>query len=228
MACYKRILNEFNNKIPQKLVDLDLSEKFKFVSLDTDIVSKTIGVINNNSNSNSNNSNSNNSNSNRNIYNEFHKYEDNDTIELVFNLPSDYPFKAPTIGVRSGRLNDMNYQKWLSAIIDNRQCGHCRNYYKPDLFLAWAFSVILRPNLSSYWRGLIPTEKTCLCCETVLCASFWNPSIMMSDVLAEYITRRDFKIYTGELMQRYIQPIFTNDRWQLPDEIILEIVSKFL
>ena len=222
MACYKRILHELNKKIPEKMITLDLDNKFTFVALGNDIVSKEIGVINKKT----------------------HKQE----LQLI--IPSDYPFKPPSVFVvgetpkppklrsfstiipfAAGGLGvspKIKYDKWGGSIIHKADC------YRPvrgepdcDLFSAWAFSVIRRPRLMDYWRN-IPNKNSCLCCVSITCGGNWSPSITMCDILAEYVVRRDFKINCGRLMQRWIGAIFNNDRWVIPDDLILLIVKGML
>ena len=197
MSCYKRILNELKNKIPEKMRDLDLDNKFTFVELGTDIVSKEIGVIN----------------------------KKTDQIELKIVIPPDYPFKPPLVHVMEdvvgfGVSPTIKYDYWSGSII--RRITQEPEY---DLFLAWTFSVIRRPELIRYWRGIIPNRNDCLCCESITCRNNWSPSIMMSDILCEYVVRRDFKINCGPLTQRWISPIFNNDRWVIPDDLILHIIK---
>ena len=225
MACYKRILNELNNKIPLKLFDLHLNHLFSFVELNTDIISKEIGVINNKTNQ----------------------------IVLQIIIPSNYPFKSPDVYVADDSFTNNNVKNitfisnlsnlsiypslWISSTIKysvwsvsiiNKHSYYTPQKFRPycDLFSAWIFCVIRRPLLLHYWRGNIPNIKDCLCCESILCNNTWSPSLMMSDILAEYVTRRDFKINCGLLMQRWICSIFNNDRWIIPDDVILEIVRK--
>ena len=212
MACYKRILHELHNKIPEKMLDLNLNDKFKFVSLDTDIVSKEFGVVNTKTG----------------------------LVELKIIIPSDYPFKPPSVFVTKdnhmppyptqiplsiGDSPNINYHKWCVSILHN-------NYNKKpgikdisNIFAAWAFCIIRRPTLFCYWYGNIPNKKDCLCCQSIICSNNWSPSYSMSDILAEYVTRSDFKINCAPLMQRWIGAIFNNDRWVIPDDIILKIVK---
>jgi hypothetical protein len=241
---------ELHDKIPKKLDMLKLDDKFRFIELGTDIISREIGVIN----------------------------KKTDSIELKIYLPSDYPFKPPTVYVSevgetntrkivglsestihsSVRMDGLSrltispvpnvsfvggmgvsgatvvtpthtkYDRWSTNIIQ-RQKGLrplIKRLTNDELFYAWAFSIIRRPELLLYWSGIIPTRDDCLCCESLICGKNWNPSIIMCDVLGEYVTRRDFKINCGKVMQRLIHRIFNNDRWVIPDEIIMLIINK--
>ena len=214
MACYKRILYELHYKIPEKMLALNLNDKFYFIELGNDIVSKEIGVINKKTN----------------------------LVELKIVIPSDYPFKPPSVFVTNdnntppystviplyiGDSHNNKYDKWSVSII------HGNNYHRKrglgancDLFSAWAFCIIRRPTLLRYWRGNIPNKKDCLCCQSIICSNNWSPSKILSDILAEYVTRKDFKINCRPLMQRWIGVIFNNDRWVIPDDIIFEIVKR--
>ena len=193
MSVNKRILYELHNKIPEKLAELDLVDKFTFVALGSDIISKEIAIIN----------------------------KKTDIIELKIVIPSDYPFKPPfVIVVGKGGLHNIKYDYWSGAIM--RRVTQEPEY---DLFIAWAFSVIRRPELIRYWRDSIPNWHDCLCCKSITCANNWSPSIMMSDILGEYVVIRDFKINCGRLMQRWIGQIFNNDRWIIPDDLILHIIK---
>lgn len=195
MSCYKRILHELHNSIPKKLEELDLANKFSFVALGNDTVSKEIGIIN----------------------------IKTGLLELKILITLNYPFKPPNVFVLVGDFGvspNIKYDLWSGSII---RCFTKEPEY--DLFIAWAFSVIRRPNLLRYWCGIIPTRKHCLCCESIIHGNNWYPGIMMGDILGEYIVRRDFKINCGWLMQRWIHPIFNNDRWVIPDDLILYIIK---
>jgi len=227
MAHNKRILNELNNMIPKKLVVLDLVDKFRFVQLDTQIIPSEIGVINTKTNS----------------------------VEFKINVAPDYPFKPPSCYVNynyncynynnSNYYNDIcddfNTQLRLNSVVDRFQkydmwAGSI--IYRPgasrlnvrfniecNLFNAWVFSIIRRPSLYRYWFGIIPDNQTCLCCESIVCYNKWCPAITMGDVLGEYVTRHDFKIYSGQLQQRRIKAIFDNGRWFIPEELVMKIIK---
>ena len=154
---------------------------------------------------------------------------------LQFTIPSDYPFKPPSVFVIENyyntgpyfKYNSIPYHKWSVSIMDLNRFG-----YKPivncDYFIAWVFSIIRRPYLAYIWK-FIPSnnikENPCLCCESILCSNKWGPGVLISDILLEYIGRKDFNVNCSRLMQRWIKPIFDNEKWILPAEIILIIIE---
>ena len=121
-----------------------------------------------------------------------------------------------------------NYDQWSRNIYDGFGTKSFRicslNYC--NFFLAWAFSLIYKPLLAPYWK-FIPSNKNdhCLCCESITCPNNWSPSITISHILMEFIARRNFSINCSPLIQRWIKPIFDNDRWSLPEDVILLIID---
>ena len=134
MVVYKRILLELNKKIPEELIKLNLDNKFYFTELGNDIVCKEIGIINKKTNK----------------------------LELVINIPSSYPFKPPNVLVNCNSNNKFSsksiwerYDKWCASLIKKPFLIPIkRNNYNIkdiDLFNAWVFSIIKRPQLIDYW-----------------------------------------------------------------------------
>ena len=198
----KRILNELNNKIPEKLEELDLYNKFYFAQLDYHIIPNEIGIINK-------------------LTNE---------IELKLIIPQYYPFKPPAVYIESNNANNNannNYNMWLSRILYKPFNKKMSNLQTEDIFLAWIFSVIRRPKLAYIW-GNIPTMNTCLCCNSITCSDKWIPSNMLTSILVEYITHNDLRVNCKPLMNRYISSIFKNDRWVIPDDILYKISEHCL
>lgn len=136
-------------------------------------------------------------------------------IDLIFDVPKDYPFKCPDIKLQK-HYSHSSYLKWSSSILNS--------YQNQDIFVAWVFSIIKRPQMSYIWN-IIPTHTTCLCCESLTCGYKWQPSKMFSDLVVEYITRRDLLINCSSLMQKYLNPIFDNEKWVLNNDIILHILK---
>ena len=151
----------------------------------------------------------------------------NNTIILKLYCLSEYPFRPPAINVNiNGGDRFIKYDKWLRDIMQantkNNKIKNC------DYFLAWVFTIIRKPYMADTW-SFIPNYSVtpCLCCESIICSDKWSPGKQFADILIEYIGRRDFSIHCSKLMQRWITPIFNNDRWILPDEIILHILKIF-
>jgi hypothetical protein len=146
------------------------------------------------------------------------------TLILNFSIQSCYPFKPPIIAVPH-KFMDKRYDRW-SADLTTRITRMSNEGLIPNLFLAWAFSVIETPCLAAGWLH-IPVElpMRCLCCESITCSGNWAPSLTIADILIEYLSRKRFELYCSPLWQKRILPIFNNDRWNLPDDLILCIIQ---
>ena len=150
---------------------------------------------------------------------------------LQLTIPSEYPFKPPKVSIMNKDKLE-NYDQWSRNIYDGFGPKSFRissnSFFNDcDFFLAWAFSLIYKPQLAPYWK-FIPSKKNdhCLCCESITCSNNWSPSKTISDILMEFIARRNFSINCSPLMQRWIKPIFDNDRWSLPEDVILLIIDS--
>jgi ubiquitin-protein ligase len=147
---------------------------------------------------------------------------------LQLTIPPDYPFKSPKVLIMNKEKLE-NYDQWSRSIYDGHgpKSFHIGSRDYCNFFLAWVFSLIYKPQLAPYWK-FIPSKKNdhCLCCESITCSNNWSPSKTISDILMEFIARRNFFINCSPLMQRWIKPIFDNDRWSLPEDIILLLISN--
>ena len=193
---YKRILNELNNKIPEMLKNYDLDNLFCAIQCDNNIVPKKISIVN----------------------------KKTEQVEIIFDLPNSYPFKPPNLTIYNSQntFYGVSYNNWNAKIIDHYANSRI---FIPNNDLAWYFTIIRRPQLFKFWYG-VPNKKDCLCCNNFTCPSQWSPSITMGHLICEYVTRNDFKIYCGKLQQKCMFGIFNNEKWTIPDDIILYIIYK--
>ena len=146
-------------------------------------------------------------------------------VVLKINCGDHYPFRSPAVFVNtslssSSEANFMSYSYWAKDII---RSNSSINYVN-----AWAFTNILYPQLKCAWN-FVPhnnLKNICLCCQSATCSNNWGPHILIADIFLEYFVRRKFMLFCSPLMQRYINAIFDNDRWCVPDDLIIDIVSK--
>jgi len=200
----KRIMNEINKKFPETMRIHNLL--YKIVLLDDPIVWSSndnmfqLGII-----------------------------DKHNTLILKLWCNNNYPFKPPIVQVNIHSNLFIKYDKWSSNISKNTNKIVEKNVEKniDNYFMAWAFANINKPEFADRWK-FIPSSNNCLCCESITCSGNWGPGIMLSDILLEYIIRRDFSIYSSKLMQRRIFSLFCNDKWILPDDIILYILNIIL
>ena len=149
----------------------------------------------------------------------------NNNLILKMWCKNEYPFHQPTVNVIKyyDIYHDafIKYDIWAGNI--SKKMNKPKNY-SCDYYMAWAFANISKPELANKWK-IIPSFKNCLCCESITCSNNWVPKYTLVDILIEYITHRDFSIYSSKLMQRQINRVFNNDKWILPNDIILHILN---
>ena len=142
----------------------------------------------------------------------------NDTMEITFNISNSYPFKPPKVTV-CNYMENVCYLRWLSKLINYK--GDISSLQEKN-FNAWIFSIIRWPQFKNDLT--FPKRGTCYCCESILCSNKWSPSVLLCNVLFEYIIAKQFLIFSSNLNQRQINNIFKNDNWNLPNDIILHII----
>ena len=158
-----------------------------------------------------------------NVIAEFSILENSKDI-LHLTIPSEYPFRPPTVWVPH-KIANKRYDRW-SVDLTGKIIKSFNKTSTGNPFLAWVFSIIETPIYASGWR-CVPFQLplNCLCCESITCSGNWGPSFMITDLLLEYLACRKFAIYCSPLWQKRISPIFNNDRWILPDDIIFNIIQ---
>ena len=74
-------------------------------------------------------------------------------------------------------------------------------------------------------KKIVPDNKTCLCCESLLCGNNWNPSVHIFMLFNECVFKNNMKKYLKPLYRVYFEKIFKNDKWNIPDDILLHIIN---
>lgn len=143
-------------------------------------------------------------------------------MEIKLIIGDSYPFKSPHVYV-CGYREDICYLRWLSKLINYNNSNNSSLQEKN--YNAWVFAIIKWPKLKNYLK--FPSKGICYCCDSLTCNNRFNPSIILSDILFEYIISKQFLIYSSPLNQRQINSIFKNDNWYLPDDII-DYIIQFL
>jgi ubiquitin-protein ligase len=143
---------------------------------------------------------------------------------LHLSIPAQYPFRPPTIWVPN-KIANKRYDRW-STDLTGQIIKSFNKTTDSSAFLAWAFSIIEIPMFASGWRNVpFKLPLNCLCCESITCSGNWTPSFTIADILIEYLARKKFALYCSPLWQKRILPIFNNDRWVLPDDIVFSIIQ---
>ena len=141
------------------------------------------------------------------------------TIIIKFNINENYPFKPPKVYINFNN-QDINYLTWLSKLICYKQPNV--SHLTEKNYNSWVFSIIRWPLFKKYLK--FPTNGTCYCCSSILCNNIWTPSLNLCDILFEYIICRQFLSYSTVLNQKQIDPIFKNEKWTLPNDVIDHII----
>lgn len=155
-------------------------------------------------------------------------FSKNNELQLEINLNKNYPFHPPQLVVPykykyKDKYNYIKYELWCSKIIKQNDIHLSLNVYNEKLLNAYIFTHI---NISLAKKYLnIPTNKTCLCCNSLTCGHKWSPSHKIFDLLMEFLSFKTFETYLKPYTYRLITKIFNNDKWLIPQEIQLHILS---
>ncbi len=136
---------------------------------------------------------------------------------LKLSIPSVYPFRPPSIWVPH-KITNKRYDRWNADLTSEVSCSP---------FLAWVFTIIETPTYALRWSYVpfhLPLK--CLCCESITCYNNWVASFTIVDILIEYLARKKFALYCSPLWYKRLLHIFNNERWNLPDDIIFNIVQQ--
>ena len=194
MSALKRINNEINRKFPKNVLDLSIPYTFSFTSSNIDFT---------------------------NIDNIQVSIDVYNNSLFTMTLTNRYPFIAPNVWI-STKYGVKNYNRWCADItsIINR-----RNFLSTtNILLASFFSIDINTKLFKRFIN-IPTSIpiNCLCCNSVICPQIWNPGCQIKDIIEEFIFNKKFLFYTSELGIKLLMPIFYNDKWNIPEDILIHI-----
>ncbi len=143
---------------------------------------------------------------------------------LYINIPFNYPFKPPTVWIPHKIMNK-RYDRW-SADLTNKIVKTSNKMPSYNIFIAWVFSIIKNPEFAESWKSVpFKLPILCMCCESITCSGNWNPRHTISQILIEYLARKNFAVYCSSLGQKRILSIFNNDRWYIPDDLIFCILQ---
>lgn len=133
--------------------------------------------------------------------------------KINMHLKDEYPFKPPLLSLFN---TNMSYSYWCSKILQKQD-----NY---KIFMSYVFTKISM-KVTTGINTFIPDNKICLCCETLICGNRWNPGINIFMLFNEFVFNSNLKKYLNPIYGKYFDMIFRNERWNIPDDIILHIIS---
>ena len=159
----------------------------------------------------------------------------NKKVIALFEIPSDYPFKPPIIYMQKLNENNLtkkeNYINWSfrnGEIMKKEIKNHKITSY--DLLNIWFFIInknyllFINKDIQNINDFKLNSPNLCFCCSTILCSNKWSPAIKIIDIVFELVIREElFKLCKKEGL-RYIYTIFHNERWNLSEDIIWNIL----
>lgn len=149
-------------------------------------------------------------------------FSKNNELLLEINLNESYPFRAPILRIPYNNTY-IKYELWCGKIIKQNDIRLSFNEYNEKLLNAYIFTYINFPLANKYFD--IPTNKTCLCCNSLTCGHKWCPSHKIFDLLIEFLSFKIFETYLKPYTYRLITKIFNNDKWSISQDIQFHILS---
>lgn len=200
MSAIRRIINEMDRKFPKNMIDLSTHYNLAFLSQDTDFTNSdyiTLSVD---------------------VYNTYCS-----TFKQLFtiNLYNTYPFKAPAPWINT-KYSKKSYNRWCADItttINKRDFLSSTN-----ILIASFFSIDMNTTLYKKFTNIpVKFPIPCLCCESITCPQKWNAACQIKQVIEEYLFNKKFLFFTSPIGLKLIMPIFYNERWNIPEDILLHI-----
>lgn len=145
---------------------------------------------------------------------------------LIIEIPKTYPFTPPLLylNYRVKNKRYIDFCGYVTQVINKRT--FLSSY---DLQLAWLFSLNFSNPVKNYSHNNIPNSIpiNCFCCNTITCYHNWNPGFTVRDAIYEFFFTKNLLFYTSQVGIKYINQIFNNDKWTIPQDIVLHIL-KFI
>lgn len=200
MSSIKRITNEMDRKFPKNILDLFTHYNLSFLSHDTDFTNSdyiTLSVD---------------------VYNTYcSRFKQLFTI----NLNNTYPFTAPFPWINT-KYSYKSYNKWCVDITSTINKRHFLS--STNILIASFFSIDMNTTLYKKFNNIsLNLPIHCLCCKSITCPQIWNPKYNIKDIIEEYMFNKKFLFFSSPIGLKLIMPIFYNERWNIPDDILLHI-----
>ena len=194
MSAIKRINNEINRKFMKNIVDLSIPYTFSLTT---------------------NEFNFNNSNNVKFCVDLYNKQL------FSIDIYNTYPFTPPTAWITT-KYGEKNFNRWCADITS---IVNIRHYLSTtNILLAAFFSIDINTTLYKGFTNIpIKFPIYCLCCNSILCPNKWNPACQLKDIIEEFVFNKKFLFYTSQLGIKLLMPIFYNDKWNIPEDILLHI-----
>jgi hypothetical protein len=193
MSALKRINNEINRKFPKNIKDLFIPYKISFIN-------------------NSDFTNNDNIQLTIDIYNKY---------LFTISIRNTYPFYPPNIWINTN-YGTKNYNKWCADTTTMINKQHFLSSI--NILLATFFSIDMNTSLYKNLKNIpIKFPLSCLCCESITCPHKWHPGFQIKHIIEEYMFNKKFLFFTSPIGIKLIMPIFYNDKWNIPEDILLHI-----
>ena len=152
-------------------------------------------------------------------------FSKNGELLLEIKLNDSYPFRVPDLLIPYSNYYK-KYEIWCSKIINFYNLNSSISEFNEKLLNAYIFTHINIPIANKYFDQ-VPTNKTCLCCNSLTCGHKWSPSCRIFDLCMEFKCIKTFETYLKPQTYKIIKKIFNNEKWIITDDIQLHIL-KFI
>ena len=141
-------------------------------------------------------------------------------IILELKVPKYYPFKPfSIITFNFKKPNNISYYQYISGLNDSKQ----KIYDTKILKFFFSIQYQIKP------RFLSLEERDCFCCHSLTCSQNWNPSLLINQLLIEYLEMKFISQYNQTYsylqLNNLYEQLFILYFGRLPTEILDNIMS---